>query len=76
MDGQLVLDWDRLENFFKTRDQPIDLLTKSQMQNAKVEYHMCKHSQCTIALVSDARTDRGQGHSDKVSGMPWLWRNS
>ena len=38
---------------------------------------MCKHSQCTIALlVSDAQTDRGLSHSDKVSATPWLWRIS
>jgi len=37
MGGQLVFDWDRLENFLTTRDRPVG--NKSQIQ-----YHMPKSS--------------------------------
>ena len=42
MGGQLVFDWDRLQNLLITRDRPVgNMVTKT---NAKVEYHMCKCS--------------------------------
>jgi len=43
MGGQLVFDWDRLENFLITRDRPVRN-TVTNTKNAKVEYHMCKCS--------------------------------
>ena len=42
--GQLVFDWDQLENFFVTRDQPVSNKVTNTISHAKVEYHMCKHS--------------------------------
>jgi len=42
MGGQLVFDWYRLDNILISRDRPVG--NKSQMQHAKVEYHMCKYS--------------------------------
>jgi len=42
MGGQLVIDWDRLENFLITRDRPVGNIVTNT--NAKVEYHMCKCS--------------------------------
>ena len=41
MGGQLVIDWDRLENLI-TRDRPVGNIVTNT--NAKVEYHMCKCS--------------------------------
>jgi len=40
--GQLVFDWDRLENFLITHDRLIGNIVTNT--NAKVEYHMCKCS--------------------------------
>jgi len=39
MGGQLVFDWDRLENFLITRDRPVG----NKVTNAKVEYLMGKY---------------------------------
>ena len=44
MDGQLVFDWDQLENFFITRDQLVGNKIINTISHAKVEYHMCKYS--------------------------------
>ena len=52
--GQLVFDWDRLENFLLTRDRPVGKEvtgTKCQSWVSHVQI------QCTIALVSDAQIE-------------------
>jgi len=45
MGGQLVFDWDQLENFLITRDWPVGNKVTNTISYAKVEYHMmCKYS--------------------------------
>jgi len=45
MGGQLVFGWVRLEKFLITRNRTVgNIVSKSQIQNSKVEYHMCKCS--------------------------------
>ena len=64
MGGQLVFDWDRLENFLVTCDRPVgSIATNTKCQSWVSHVHM----QCTIALVSDAQTER------KVSVTPKSW---
>jgi len=58
--GQLVLDWDRLENFLLTRDRPVG--NNSQVQNAKVEH--------TNTIVSDPQKGKVS-----VTTKSWLLRN-
>jgi len=69
MGGQLVLDWDRLENLLITRDRPVgNIVTNTKCQSWVSHVQI----QYTIALVSDAQTEA------KVSVMPksWLPRNN
>jgi len=48
MGGQLVFDWDRLENFLITRDRPVvDVVTNTKCQSWVSHVQM----QCTTALV-------------------------
>jgi len=88
MGGQLVFDWDRLENFLITRDRPVgNIVTSTKCQSWVSHVHM----QCTIGLVSDvqwsgtprsgrasvtAATDRRQsevsGDSEGGPLAPWL----
>jgi len=42
MSGQLVFDWDRLEDFLVTLDRPVGNKVTYTISYAKVEYHMCK----------------------------------
>jgi len=44
MGGQLVFDWDRLENFLIAREQPVGNKVVNTISYAKVEYHMCKYT--------------------------------
>ena len=44
MGGQLVFDWDQLENFLITRDRPVGYKVTNTTSHAKVEYHTCKYS--------------------------------
>jgi len=44
MGGQLVFDWDRLENFLLIRDRPVGNKITNTISYAKVEYHMCIYS--------------------------------
>jgi len=52
--GQLVFNWDRLENFLQTRNQPVGNKVTSTKCQSQVS-HM--QIQCTIALVSDAQVE-------------------
>jgi len=70
MGGQLVFDWDRLENFLITCDRPVgDIVTNTKCQSWVSHVQM----QCTIALVRDDALTEG-----KVSVTPksWLIRNN
>ena len=40
--GQLVFDWDRLENFLIARNRPVGNKVTNTISYAKVPYHMCK----------------------------------
>jgi len=40
MGGQLVFDWDQLENFLITRDRPVGNKATNTISHAKVEYHL------------------------------------
>jgi len=40
MDGQLVFDWNQLENFLKTGDQLVGNKVINTISHAKVEYHV------------------------------------
>jgi len=42
--GQLVIDWDKLQDFLITRSRPIGNKVTNTISYAKVEYHMCKYS--------------------------------
>jgi len=64
MGGQLVFDWDHLENFLITRDRPVGNKVKNPKCQSWVSYVQI---QCTIALVSDAQTE------GKVSVMHKSW---
>jgi len=54
MGGQLVFDWDRLENFLITHNRPVGNIVTSTKCQSRVS-HM--QTQCTITLVSDAHTE-------------------
>ena len=68
MGGQLVFDWDRLENFLITRDRPVGNKVIKTISYAKVvEYHICKYSapsplmhrqkaKCLLRLNHDCHT--------------------
>jgi len=59
MGGQLVFEWDRLENFLITRDLPVgDIVTNTKCQSRVSHVQM----QCTIALVSDDAQTEGKGY--------------
>jgi len=40
MGGQLVFDWDQLENFLITRDRPVGNQVTYTISHANVEYHI------------------------------------
>jgi len=44
MGGQLVFDWDQLEDFLITRKRAVGNKVTYTIPYAKVEYHMCKYS--------------------------------
>jgi len=44
MGGQLVFDWDQLENVLITRARLVNNKATNTISHAKVEYHMCKYS--------------------------------
>jgi len=44
MGGKLVFDWDRREDFFITRDEPVGNKVTNTISYVKVEYHVCKYS--------------------------------
>jgi len=44
MGGQLVFDWDQLENFLITCDRRVVNKVTNTISHAKVGYHMCKYS--------------------------------
>jgi len=44
MVGQLVFNWDRLEDFLITCNRPVGNKVTTIVSYAKVEYHMCKYS--------------------------------
>jgi len=65
MGGQLVFDWDQLENFLITRDRPVgDTVTNTKCQSWVSHVQM----QCTIALVIDDAQTEGE-----VSFPPKSW---
>jgi len=68
MGGQLVFDWDRLENFLITRDRPVGNIVTNTICRSWVSH---VYMQCTITL-SDTQTE------GKVSVAPksWLPRNN
>jgi len=69
MGGQLVFDWDRLEEFLINRDRPVS----NTVTNIKCQSWVSHvQIQSTITLVSDAQTE------GKVSVTPksWLPRNN
>jgi len=41
MSGQLVFDWDRLDDFLITRHRPVGNKVTNAISYVKVEYHMC-----------------------------------
>jgi len=64
MSGQLVFDWDRLENFSITLDRLVGNTVTNTILYVKVEYHMCKYSEpsplmrrqkakCLLHLIHD-----------------------
>jgi len=64
MGGQLVFDWDQLENFLITRGRPVgNRVTNTKCQSWVSHAQM----QCIIALVSHAQTE------GKVSVTPKSW---
>jgi len=69
MGGQLVFDWDRLENYLITRDRPVGNIITNKKCHCWV-LHV--QTECTIVFVSDAQTE------GKVSVTPksWLPRNN
>ena len=69
MGGQLVFDWDWLENFLITCDRPVGNIVTNTKRKRWVSH---VQMQCTIGLVSDAQTE------GKMSVTPksWLSRNN
>jgi len=56
MRGQLVFDWDRLENFLTTRDRPVgNTVIGHKYRMPKLLSHV--QMQCSTALVSDTQTE-------------------
>ena len=42
MGGQLVFDWDQVENFMVTHDQPVGDIVTNTKKMPKLSNHVCK----------------------------------
>jgi len=69
MDGQLVFDWDRLENFLITCDRPVGIIVTNTKCESWVSHVQI---QCSIALVTHAKTEG----KVSVTAKSWLPRNN